>query len=81
MPLVSVAGIIVGLSMGVSLGMLVGAVEGIITGVAMVFGEISGEKNLPLLVILLVPTILMMSGSLSFSVLSWIANRSYLTPS
>ena len=58
LPLVLAAGITVGLSTGVSLGMLVGVVARIITGIEMVFGEISGENILPLLVILLVPTIL-----------------------
>ena len=52
-----------GIIIGVVMGVLAGAATRMITGVATVFREISGEKNLPLLVILLVPTILLMSGS------------------
>ena len=74
------AGIIIGVAMGVLTGVVVGVATRITEGVAIVFEEISGEKNLLLLVSLLVPTMLLMSGSVSSAALFLIANRSCLMP-
>ena len=65
----SVAGITTGMTIGVATGVIIGVAVGVATGitkgVATVFGEISREKILPLLVILLVPTMLSVLGSVS----------------
>ena len=63
LPLVSA----VGTTSGVSLAVSVGVAVVMIIGVTTVFGEISGEKTLPLLVIFLVSVMLPISGSISLA--------------
>ena len=62
-------GMIVGIASGVITEVAVGVTTRITKGVAIVFRGISGEKTLLLLVILLAPTMLSMSGSVSSAVL------------
>ena len=90
-PRVSTVGVLVGITTEVVSSLLIGALTDMIIGTEVTFGAatgpkttfggaISGEKILPLRVILLVPTILLMSESSSLELISSAANPSYLIP-
>ena len=77
----SVAGVSAGVTIGTVVVVSTGTKVGMITGPITVFGgEISGENTLPLQVILLVPAMLLMSGSSFSKIESSSANQSCLTP-
>ena len=75
-----VAGVITGVGTGEMSRVLVGAAFGKTVGLMIVFGEISGEKTLPLQVTLLVPTILSISGSVTSAFSSSTVNGYCLMP-